>query len=70
MTALEDEWRTPANRSRFASGKEILARFNDLLQERLKISLTEAMIVDNLGRSDVDPELLAILGELDAFCEQ
>jgi energy-coupling factor transporter ATP-binding protein EcfA2 len=70
MTALEGEWRTPANRLRFASGKEILARFNDLLQERLKISLTEAMIVDNLGRSDVDPELLAILGELDAFCEQ
>ncbi len=49
-------------------GKDILSRFNDFLQQNLKVSLTEPMLVEQLTESTVDPSLLGLLERLNLFC--
>jgi hypothetical protein len=65
---FESEWNDINERFKRVPGKEVLARLNELLQTVARVSLTEVMIVEQISRFTVDPDLLGTLEILDQFC--
>jgi AAA domain, putative AbiEii toxin, Type IV TA system len=65
---FEGEWADLKQRLRRVPGKDFLSQLNERLQEAYRISVTEAMLVEQLSRSLIDPGLFDILQALDEFC--
>jgi hypothetical protein len=68
-TEFEEEWRDASIRLTLVPGKEVLARLNDTLQSQLKVSVTEAMLIDSLQVTELDSELREVLRQLNDFCD-
>jgi AAA domain, putative AbiEii toxin, Type IV TA system len=66
---FENKWEQLSFRLSYAPGKEVLGRLNEVLQDELRISVTEVAIVEQLSTSSTDPELLGILDRLNVFCD-
>ncbi|RWP72503.1 ATP-binding protein [Mesorhizobium sp.] len=61
-------WERLQDRFNIVPGKEVLSRFNEILQRENVGGLTHRMIVDSMGRDDIDQNFRAILEEINDFC--
>ncbi len=65
---FESKWKILENRFLLASGKSVLARLNEITQQSFQISVTDAMIIEQLSRESLDPRFVLALDALDEFC--
>ena len=65
---FERWWESLDRRLEIAPGKDVLAKINDLLQNELKTTLTDAMIIDQIIKDSLDVNFVKVLEELEAFC--
>jgi hypothetical protein len=66
---FDTNWNDLSFRLVRAPGKEALARLNDHSRETFQVSITEAMLVEQLSPTTADLELLGVLDSLNLFCE-
>jgi energy-coupling factor transporter ATP-binding protein EcfA2 len=64
---FEDKWRQPAMRLAMVPGKEVLARVNHTLQDGCGVTLTDALIANQMRRASVPADFLSLLEMLDDF---
>lgn len=67
--SFEEIWRDLNTRLIYVPGKEVLSRFNEIVQRELKVSLTDVMIITQITRGDVDTELIEVLEALNRFSD-
>jgi hypothetical protein len=65
---VEEIWVDLRRRLGIVPGKEALSRLNDILQERYGISITEAMIIEQMERDKICESLGDLLVSLEEFC--
>lgn len=63
-------WSDLDERLRLVSGRTLMQRLNQRLQSTLNLSVTPARIVEAMRKEEIHPELVSLLGKLDAFRQQ
>ena len=64
---FEADWDILERRLVLAPGKDVLARLNDILQQKHKITITETMTIDQMSKTETNPDFLTTLDDLDFF---
>lgn len=60
-------WSEPAQRLAIVSGKELLRRYREYVQNAYSVSLTDAKIVDAIRQDELPDDLVALLRGIDEF---
>jgi hypothetical protein len=66
---FEKGWGHAGGKLKYAPGKEILSNLNEFIQSNFGVSVSDAMIIEQLNREMIDANFLEILQQLDSFCE-
>ena len=61
-------WEDLGRRLIVVPGKAVIGKVNEIIQGELKISMTEAMIVEQISRATLDPDFVQVLERLESFC--
>jgi len=64
---FEDKWGRPEARIAMVPGKEVLARVNRALQDEYGLTLTDALIANQMRRASIPSDFLSLLEMLDEF---
>jgi len=64
---FEGKWGRPDARVAMVPGKEVLARVNHALQDACGLTLTDALIANQMRRASVPSDFLSLLEMLDEF---
>lgn len=65
---FDEKWQSLEGRFQIIAGKQFISDLSSELQKQFSLSMTESMILDEMKRVDIDPELNEVLSYIDAFC--
>jgi hypothetical protein len=69
MKEYDEEWEALERRLKMVPGKETFASLNTYLQERVGVTLTQTLVIDNFRRQEIDPELVELFGAISTFIQ-
>jgi hypothetical protein len=64
---FERKWKDINTRLEIVPGKEVLSDLRNEIQTKYKINLTDYKIIDEFRESEISPDLLKLLSELEAY---
>lgn len=67
MKDFDDLWSDLSGRLAITSGKDVLARLNEYLQDNYGVSITPKQIISRFRKSEVPVELQDLIREIDSF---
>ena len=67
LAEFDSLWADPESRLRVVSGKEVLSRVNDDLQERYGVSVTSKAIIEAMKKEEVPTEMVELIHALSEF---
>jgi energy-coupling factor transporter ATP-binding protein EcfA2 len=67
MNEFDQKWQTVGNRMKIVPGKEVFSALNSHLKAKYKIALSPIFVVECFNRDEVDPQVVSLLGKLDAL---
>jgi AAA domain, putative AbiEii toxin, Type IV TA system len=65
---FENQWADLDRRLIIVPGKAVLGKFNEIIQTEFKITITEAMIVEQILRTSLDADFIKVMDSLELFC--
>ena len=67
LEKFNNKWENLDSRMTIVSGKDVLRKFRNECQERLRITLTDMRIVEAFKRDEVPSDLVQLLTQLEEF---
>lgn len=69
MKEYDEEWKSLQCRLKLVPGKEVFAALNTYLQDKLGVTLTSTLIIDNFRREELDSQLVELFQAIHAFTQ-